>query len=116
MRWLVILFLSMSINSIAQVEIKKETALYYLEVEDKYRLELVKDTLQTELIYGLKQESTLKSEIINSYQSREELYEEMIVTLKEEVTLNRKEVKRIQKNRLKEKLEDEAIIVLIILI
>lgn len=112
---LVIFFLLISINSIAQVEIKRETSLYYLEVEDKYYMELVKDSMQVELINGLRTESELKTQIIENYKDQKSTYESIIVTKDEEISFNKKEVKRLKKDRTKERIGFGAVIVLLIL-
>lgn len=99
----ILLLICSSLPCFAQVNIKPETARYYLEIEDKYYLELEKDSMQIELIRVLRNESSLKTEIIKLQEESITTLKLLIETKEQQNTLNREEVAILKKELRKEK-------------
>jgi hypothetical protein len=85
------------------VQIKPETARYYLEIEDEVFLLREKDSISNELIYNLSSEIRLKDMIITSlqgdtliYQKREEALIQNAKWLERDLELTEKKLKKSQ--------------------
>ena len=83
----------------AQVNIRVETARFYLEAEDERNLLRQKDTLQQQLISTLKEEIITKDKIEDTYKQEVSGLEFANVTLRQAFTL-----KSLENDKLKGKL------------
>ncbi len=103
--FLILLMVVSPFLATSQVSIKPETAIYYLEIEDKYYMELEKDTIQDQLIDGLRSESKAKDEVINTLKEMDALNDSLVVTKDAQITLKEEEITRLNKQVKRHKLE-----------
>ncbi len=80
-----------------QVNITPTTARYYLEVEDKYLLELLKDSVQEELIKGMRNEIVIRQQLIDTQGKAITTLESMVVTKSDQITLKEEEIQQLKK-------------------
>lgn len=103
--FLIILLVVSPFFATSQVSIKPETAMYYLEIEDRYFMELEKDTIQDQLIEGLRNESKAKDKIILTMEELVGLKDSLVVTKEEQITLKEEEINLLKKEVRRHKIE-----------
>lgn len=81
----------------AQVQIPKEVAIYYLHRDEKCTLLEEKDSLNQILISNFREQSLIQQQIITTYKNDSISYNSIIATKEEEITLLRKDKKRLKR-------------------
>lgn len=96
--------------------ISKKTAEYFLELDDRYKILLVKDTLQNKTIAILRNTVTAQQEVIGTFESDKILWQELEATLQAKISLSSEQQHNLKRELRKWKLRTYGIIVLDVVI